>query len=426
MTTNITNLRKAGNLNAAYEIAKTNLAEKPDDIWNRRNMAWVLYDFAKQKATAETKEQFLKCIDKLIETDLPDDEEVFYQSTGFLARGMAATMIRAGNDDNEFFNALFERIKHLKIKKKSPAYSSLMTVMIRTKNWWTGFKAFCKWWGFDNFTNEDFEAYQTDNSTQKVMPLAERAVMAYCKCLLDNGSDNEPTEFLPWLDTFSKQHQNYIYLPFYHAKLLMKIGHKDEFFEKMKVFAKKKSGEFWVWDLLGDYFEDNETRLKFFAKGLLCKTKPEMSVKLREKAAFLLRESGYVGEALSELLFIKKIREKNKWGVAPQLDAAIEQLTKQGAKPTGNNSALFAKLSEEVETIVFGKVKAKQEFTGRITISPSGFGFVKSGDKTIFVPATLLNNSGITDKMTVKGEYVPSFDKKKGKEGYKAVRVEKK
>ncbi len=422
---NITNLRKAGNLNAAYEIAKKNLDEKPDDIWNKRNMAWVLYDFAKQKATAETKDQFLKCLDKLIETDLPDDEEVFYQSTGFLARGMAATMIRAGNEDNEFFNSLFERIKHLKIKKKSTVYSSLMTVMIRTKNWWMGFKSFCEWWGFDNFIEEDFTAYQPDDKAQKVMPLAERAVMAYCKILLERGTETEISDLLPWLDTFAQKHRNYIYLPFYHAKLLMKIGHKDEFFEKMKSFAKKKSGEFWVWDLLGDYFEDNETRLKFFAKGLLCKTKPEMSIKLREKAAFLLRDSGHIGEALSELLFIKKIREKNKWGVAPQIEIAIEQLTKQGTKPTGNNSALFAKLSEGVENIVFGKVKAKQEFTGRITISPSGFGFVKSGDKTIFVPANLLKNSGITDKITVKGEYVPSFDKKKGKEGYKAVRITK-
>ena len=422
---NITNLRKAGNLNTAYEIAKKHLDEKPDDIWNKRNMAWVLYDFAKQKATAETKDQFLKCLDKLIETDLPNDEEVFYQSTGFLARGMAATMIRAGNEDNEFFNALFERIKYLKIKKKSAVYSSLMTVMIRTKNWWMGFKSFCEWWGFDNFIEEDFTAYQPDDKAQKVMPLAERAVMAYCKILLERGTETEISDLLPWLDTFAQKHRNYIYLPFYHAKLLMKIGHKDEFFEKMKSFAKKKSGEFWVWDLLGDYFEDNETRLKFFAKGLLCKTKPEMSIKLREKAAFLLRDSGHIGEALSELLFIKKIREKNKWGVAPQIDITIEQLKTQGAKPTGNNAARLQKLSEGVETIVFGKVKAKQEFTGKITISPSGFGFVKSGDKTIFVPANLLKNSGITDKITVKGEYVPSFDKKKGKEGYKAVRISK-
>ena len=421
---NITNLRKAGNLTAAYEIAKKNLDEKPDDIWNKRNMAWVLYDFAKQKATAETKDQFLKCLDKLIETDLPDDEEVFYQSAGFLARGMAATMIRAGNEDNDFFNALFERVKRLKIKKKSAVYSSLMTVMIRTKNWWTGFKSFCEWWGFDNFIDEDLSAYQSDDKAQKVMPLAERAVMAYCKCLLDSGTENEISDFLPWLDTFAQKHRNYIYLPFYHAKLLLRVGCKDEFYVKMKVFAKKKNGEFWVWDLLGDYFTDSETRLKYFAKGLLCKSKPEMTIKLREKTALLLRDSGFAGEALSELLFIKKIREKNKWGVTPLIEIAIEQLKKQGAKPTGNNAALFSKLSEGLDPMA--SKKDSTPFSGKITISSGGFGFVRSGGITVFVPANLLKNSEIMDKSVVKGEYVTAFDKKKGKDGYKAVRVEKK
>lgn len=50
MTTNITNLRKAGRLNEAYKLAEQNLTANPTDIWNVRNMAWVLYDYAKQKA----------------------------------------------------------------------------------------------------------------------------------------------------------------------------------------------------------------------------------------------------------------------------------------------------------------------------------------------------------------------------------------
>lgn len=74
MSKDITNLRKAGNLNAAFEIAQKNLSEKPDDIWCKRDMAWVLYDFAKQKVSTETKDQFLRCLDKLIDLDLPEEE----------------------------------------------------------------------------------------------------------------------------------------------------------------------------------------------------------------------------------------------------------------------------------------------------------------------------------------------------------------
>ena len=361
---NITNLRKAGNLTAAYELAKRCLDEKPDDIWNKRNMAWVLYDFAKQKATVDDRDQFIRCLDKLIELDMPEDEEMLYQSAGFLARSMASAMIRANRQDEAFFNILFARIKTLKIKKKTPAYSSIMTVMLRTHGWWRGFKDFCDWWGFDGFMDEDYQSTQAaDGSGQKIMPLAERVVMAYCKCLLNNGLITEIENFIPWLDSFSLQHKNYIYLPFYGAKLLWKIGKKDDYYAKMKIFARKKSGEFWVWDLLGDYYDDPQMRLKFYAKGLICKSKAEMSIKLREKTAWLLKELGFLKEALSEFVFVKKIREKNKWKITAELSAAIKDIENQNIKSSGNNFKFFETLSSEVDTIVFGNKWKKKSIS---------------------------------------------------------------
>lgn len=71
MTNNITNHRKAGRLDEAYKLAEQNLTANPTDIWNVRNMAWVLYEYAKQKANVGTKEQFLRCINKIIELDAP-------------------------------------------------------------------------------------------------------------------------------------------------------------------------------------------------------------------------------------------------------------------------------------------------------------------------------------------------------------------
>ena len=447
MSKNVTNLRKAGNLNEAYRVAKAALDANPDDVWCKKDMAWVLYDFAKQKATADTKEQFVRCLDKLLEVDLPEDDDVFYNGVGFLVRGMAATMIRADKQDSAFFDVLFARIKSLKIKKKTPVYSSLMTVMLRTKDWWKGFKDFCEWWGFDGFMDEDFEGGKIkeergkskEDAPRKIMPMAERVVMAYCRCLLDGGGKDEMEKFLVWLDEFSRQHKNYIYLPFYGAKLLWAAGRKDEYFAKMKIFARKKSGEFWVWDLLGDYFDDKAMRLQFYAKGLSCRSKAEMSVKLREKTAMLLIELGYEAQALSELMFVAKIREKNKWGVGKVLGGAIESLNRKGVKPSGNNKDFFETMSADAEQIIFGgNVKkpvnknnnnnAKREesfdFEGRIKVSDGGFGFVRFEGKTIFVPSNFVKDKEIADGSVVKGRYVKSFDKKKNKDGYKAVAIE--
>ena len=455
MSKNVTNLRKAGNLNEAFRVAQTALDANPDDVWCKKDMAWVLYDFAKQKATVDTKEQFVRCLDKLLEVDLPEDDDVFYNSVGFLVRGMAATMIRAEKLDSAFFDVLFSRIKSLKIMKKSPVYSSLMTVMLRTKDWWKGFKNFCEWWGFDNFMDEDIEEgerkedggkikeesgkIKEEGAPKKIMPMAERAVMAYCRCLLDGGSKDEVEKFLPWLDEFSRQHKNYIYLPFYGAKLLWAAGRKDEYFAKMKIFARKKSGEFWVWDLLGDYFDDKAMRLKFYAKGLSCRSKAEMSVKLREKTAFVLMELGYEAQALSEMMFVAKIRERNKWGVGKVLGGAIESLNRKGVKPSGNNKDFFEKMSADAEQIALGgnakkpvnknnnnNVKREEsfDFEGKIKISDGGFGFVRYEGKTIFVSGNIIKDKEIADGSVVKGRYVKSFDKKKNKDGYKAISID--
>ena len=54
MSKNVTNLRKAGNLNEAFRVAQAALDARPDDVWCKKDMAWVLYDFAKQKATVAT------------------------------------------------------------------------------------------------------------------------------------------------------------------------------------------------------------------------------------------------------------------------------------------------------------------------------------------------------------------------------------
>lgn len=420
MASDITTLRKLGKLNEAYQTAQKLFDENPADIWNRRNLAWVVYDFAKQKAALETSEQFFKCIDKLLELQMPEDEEVFHNSVAFLLRSMASAAVRAEKQDQKFFDNLFSRIKLLKIHKPSPANSALMQTFLRVKSWWKNYGAFCQYQGFDGFQDEDFLPQQTE-SGEKIMPLAERVIMSYCKFLLDNGSENDTAAFLPVLEDFSLKHKNYIYLPFYEAKLMWKIGKKDDYLKFLKIFARKKSGEFWVWDLFSDYFDDKILKLKLLSKALSLKSKPEMSIKVREKMAYLLKNLSYFQEALSEFLFIEKIRIKNKWAVNQELSAAISELQTSGVKPVKNNIDFFQKLSFGVEKQVF--TPETFAFEGKIIITPKGFGFVKFDGKSIYVPAEIVSLKPLKNNTLIKGRYKKSFNKKKNEEGFTVVEI---
>ncbi|MGN0186722.1 MAG: DUF7017 domain-containing protein [Paludibacteraceae bacterium] len=427
MTTNITNLRKAGRLDEAYKLAEQNLTTNPTDIWNVRNMAWVLYDYAKQKANVSTKEQFLRCINKIIELDAPAEEDVLYQSVGFMVKTMASAMIRAQQTDNAFFDALFSCLKQLKIKKQTPAYSSIMKTFLHTKTWWHSFPQFCNWWGWDSFMPDDYKPTTTENG-QSIIPLAERVYMAYGKCMLDMGTQADSETTIKLFDKWSNEHKNYIYLPFYEAKLMFKIGQKDEFFRLMKQFALRKSGEFWVWDLLGDYFDDDNIRLKFYAKALICPAKQEMTVKVREKTALLLNKLGYTAEAQTELRIVAKIRERNHW----HIDKALAQMLSDSKNAPANNNTWFEQLSNGVEELVFGKKlssnnqqKEKKKFSGKITIAKGGYGFVQHESQTIFVAQTLIQGKTIANNDIVQGECVAAVDKKKNKESLKAINIKK-
>jgi hypothetical protein len=46
-------LRKSGKLDEALTLAKLTLQEAPDDIWAKRGLAWVHYDYIKLNAAPE-------------------------------------------------------------------------------------------------------------------------------------------------------------------------------------------------------------------------------------------------------------------------------------------------------------------------------------------------------------------------------------
>ena len=274
-----------------------------------------------------------------------------------------------------------------------------------------------------------------------VAPLAERACMAYSRFILDNNKVELIRSLLEKLKNISAKYPQYIYLPYYMAKMMLKIGEKDDCFKYISSFARKKRSDFWVWDLFAETYSDDETRLKFYAKALSCKTKREMSVKVRIKMAFLLMKMGYPQEAFGEFMLVRKIYEDNGWQVRPEITNAIASLSAKGIVPKNNNVKFFGALAKDVDSIVFGSNKFVWEkhgnyrtrhknketfpFEGHISITDKGFGFVSVDDKDVFVPANLLDGKNIKTKDIVAGLYVSSIDLKKNKQGWRAVEIEK-
>lgn len=71
----IKKLRKEGKLEESLQIALAAYQQNSEDIWNKRSLAWIYYDFAKSYAQKNKVDDFLEIIQKIKELELPKDEK---------------------------------------------------------------------------------------------------------------------------------------------------------------------------------------------------------------------------------------------------------------------------------------------------------------------------------------------------------------
>lgn len=415
----ISKLRKSGRLNEAYQMASVKLSQMPDDIWAQRAMAWVLYDYAKKNATFENQEKFTKCIAQIGGMSFAADETMFWESVTWLVRSMIATVERNRDHQPGFFSSLFAVIRPLPLPKPTEAYSALLQTTLRLKIEWLQYPDFCQWWGLDNLRPEDYKPQQTENGN-RILSLAERVFMAYTKALLSQNRHDDLVEWEPQLSKLANDNSSYIYLPYYLAKVRLSIGNAEQVLQSMKAFVRKKRGEFWVWELLGDASSDPDEQFCFYAKAMTCKTKDEMIVALREKVAYQLVARKQYDEARYELDRILATRRQHQWSIPFKL----QQLTAESWYLQSSSSTdifLFYKpFAEKAEHLVFGVLpEDTKNVSGKLKISKSGFGFVED----VYVPSWFVETINNDEIVSVKA--VKSFDKKKQQWGWKAVKISK-
>lgn len=71
----IKQLRQAGKLDEALQMAHQALEAEPYNIWNKRAAAWVYYDYIKKNAQPESFEAFKENLTKIKDLRLPEDEK---------------------------------------------------------------------------------------------------------------------------------------------------------------------------------------------------------------------------------------------------------------------------------------------------------------------------------------------------------------
>ena len=348
-------LRKEGKLREAYEAARQLLALEPDDVWAKRAMMWVVYDYAKQNTAPDKRAGFLRCVHQMTLSRIPADEEMFFNASGILVRNVVRKCV-GDPSATGFLTALWEELRQWNWAVPGEAYSGLLQSFLKVKDQWPPFADFCEWWNLDHLTDEDFKPMPLPDGN-KDLPLAEKAYMAYSKALLRLADRNRIRLWLPVLEDLVKKHPSYVFLAYYCVKLQLLSGEKSKAVDLLKPLVIKKAGEFWVWELIADAAGTDEERLSAYSKAMLCRSPEKMTVALRERVGMFLLRKGHGAEAKRELEEVVRIRTENKWRVPQAVMYRLESDELRNVAAAKDNRAFYRKYATLAEDEFLGKAE---------------------------------------------------------------------
>jgi hypothetical protein len=404
----IKELRQAGKLDEALAMALQALEADFGNIWNKRAAAWVYYDFLKQNSTPSGFDSFKENLIKIKELQLPDDEHMVFDSCAWQIGSLVFSLNKEIHIDFKKIDELFEIIISFHFSKPADGYSFLYKAFHKGNKEWNSYLKFADWWNFENFQTDDYleETYKGRN----LMALAEQAYIAYAKKLLQGvkPSDkatapgflpppafavnntavrdlNKIRTFLPKLSALIEKYPNYKYPAYYHAKLLMELGEKDNSLSAFLPFARQKSKEFWVWELLAEIFSDNDdVHFSCHCKALSLNSPEDFVIKLRQNFAAILIKKKMYNEAKTEIEKVVATRTKHEWKIPTQITQWMESDWFKAAVTSKDNKELFTKHASKAEEILYSDIPEEIIAVEFVNENKNMLNFVKGKTKSGF------------------------------------------
>lgn len=366
MSAEITALRKSGELNDAYELAKVRLAEDPENIWIVRAMSWVLYDMLKLAIAREDHnevENLYKQVNALI---LGSEERVYWDTLAMQAVAYVWGLAKRGEGSKLL--SLLVALPGFTFLAPSEYYSSVVQAIVRcSKECLEGDSviiSLLEWISPDSFRYEDYDALPVEGKQYALRPLVEMYYSSYAKCLLRLKDVGRIQAFLPRLEAVVADHPNYVWCWYNVAKLMFLAGNAemDTIREKLLPVIRSQRSQFWAWELYADtYPKYSQERFAFLSKAMLCPMhSPEMTVGLRKEMVRELHHRHYYAEARFEIEQIIRLRKEQGWREAPEITACLSMAWYVDAALNQEPKSIYLQNVQYAESLIFGEQQKTQ------------------------------------------------------------------
>lgn len=319
----ITAMCKSGKIQEGYETALADWHNEPDNVWTQREVGWAIYYLVKNDVENGLCDELYDHLGKLSELTLLDmnqDKMIFENILWKLSE-----FIKAVPADNPApVTSVFSKIKGWHFSGSRP-YSYFIQNCLKFEGW-DQMTDFIEWWNIDSLQPEDYQPFKMENG-KTVMALAERVFIAYSKSLLKTRDQDRIGKFIPRLESFAETYPHMIYLGYFCGKLLISQGASEEdALSRLVPFVKKKTNEFWAWQVLSDIFRnDQQKRMACLLRAVNCKTDESFLGKIRIALAELYISQNDFGRAKHHIDKVSACYLQHGWKMPSQIQIWTSQ-----------------------------------------------------------------------------------------------------
>lgn len=385
----IKELRQSGRLEEALNLAKVEFQAEPDNIWPKRNISWVYYDYLKQNNSPEHFDIFISWLNEIQKLKLPIEEKMLFEQLCWQVGKMAFSLIKSNTHEHYKCIHLFETIHSFHFPKPSEGFSFLFKALHKSLKETDHYIQFADWWGFQNFMLGDFQKEKMPNGNE-VMAIAEQAYITYAKHLLPKQTQHgevifdkeKALAFLSVLSQVVEDYPQFQYPAYFNAKLLLALGDKNNMLESLLPFAKKKRNDFWVWEILAEAFSNDPGKVfACYCKALSCKSPDEMLVGLRQKMAKILIAKKLYNEARTEIDLLVHARSENGFRIPAEITDWQGMDWYITAVPTRSNFGFYKTNIPIAEAILFSDVSEELVLVEFVNSDKRILSFIASENK---------------------------------------------
>lgn len=357
-------LRQQGKLAEALELAQAELAAEPDNIWPKRNISWVYYDYLKQNTAPEHFDDFLLWLTKIADLNLPEEEKMLFDH---LSWQIGSIVFKTFNSGTAHYGKMIQMVglaQSFSYTRPSHGYSFLFKAFHKALKDTDAYLQFADWWDYENFRPEDYQKEKLENG-KEIMALAEQAYITYAKHLLP---ERQPVDnvifdrtriesFLPKLEELGNKYPFYQYPAYFQAKLLLSLGDRENMLSALIPFARKKQNDFWVWEILSEAFtQDEEKVFALYCRALSCQSPEEMLISLRQKMAAMLIRKQLFNEARTETELLVAARNEKGYRIPDVVNNWQSQEWYKSAVNLKNNKKLYNQYKHIADGILFADI----------------------------------------------------------------------